>query len=481
MSRLSGKEALAELDTLLGRARSALTDVEQRYAQTRVTLAQLRRAEMGVYADLAKLRMRAIERGELLETLDHADRSVARMLEDRASAAAGLDERIEVANSRLAETEAARAAQSAVVSAASDALDAAEGAAQAQLSADAGYQAQLSVTEHADFVAEQAEAKAEAARRDRVEKGKPYEDDPLFSYLWNRGFGTSGYSAWPLTRWLDTAVASLCEYAAARRDYDLLIEIPERLREHAAAMRAAFETEVEALRDLETVAAEAADVPAHEARVENEEQKLAAIDAEITKQEEELRALVRERVQFANGNDSWYMRCIEVLRDAMRSQGFALLRERAARTQVPEDDALVHRLVELDGETGRIEQDLSDYQRMYARENQRLNEFEEVRRRFRSERFDGPRSEFVDAALFTLVLQRLLNGAVSSGDAWKAIRRQQRMRANRTDPRFGTRRFPGAPGSGPWRMPPGGGGFGGGGFGSGGGFGGGGFRSGGGF
>jgi hypothetical protein len=439
---------------------------------------------MGAYAELARMRMLAIESGALIDSLDNADRSVAGILEERKNAAVRLDETIEAANRQLADCEARRAEQARRVAVSSESLDAAEGQAQAQLNADDAYQAQLKSTEQADFVAEQAEGKAEAAQQNRIEKGKPYERDALFSYLWNRGYGTSKYAAWPIARWLDGRVARLCGYAAARRDYGLLIDIPVRLREHAARMRAAFHEEVEKLRRLEVAAAEAANVPAIQAQIDTEEQQLAAIDAEISQQEDALRDLVRERVQFANGNDAYYSRCIEILHRTMSRQGFAALGERAARTPEPQDDLLVQQLVELESDAGRLEQDLADYRRVHERESQRLREFEDVRRRFKAERFDETHSEFLDAALFTLVLERLLNGAVSSRDAWQAIRRQQRLRVKRADPRFGTRRFPKAPRSGPWRWPPGGGsggGFGGGGFGSGGGFGGGGFRSGGGF
>ncbi len=480
MSTLSGKQALADIDETLRRARDSLTTVERQYARARQALAQRRHEEIGVYAGLAKLRLLAIESGSLLEALGEADSEVARILEQRGNAAARLEEAIETANAGLGDTEARRAEQQQVVATASEALDAAEGRAQTALAADPGYQAQLEVTEQADFVADQAEDKVVAARRDRIDKGRPYEDDALFSYLFARGYGTSGYRAWPLARWLDARVAKLCDYESARRQYSLLIEIPERLQEHAARMRAAFEREVEQLGLLEKSAAEAAGVPPLRDRLEEAEQRLAEIDAHVAAQEDALRELVRERIGFANGSDSYYTRCIDILSDAMRREGFTLLRERAARTREPEDDRLVERLVELEHEGERLEDDLADFGSVYERESSRVRELEDVRRRFKSERFDEPRSEFLDAALFALVLERFANGAVDSAQLWKAIRRQQRMRSVHADPRFGTGRFPRAPGSRTWRGPPGGG-FGGGGFGSGGGFGGGGFRTGGGF
>ncbi len=44
-------------------------------------------------------------------------------------------------------------------------------------------------------VAAESLRKTEQAEADREAKGKPYRDDPLFMYLWERGFGTKNYRA----------------------------------------------------------------------------------------------------------------------------------------------------------------------------------------------------------------------------------------------------------------------------------------------
>ena len=484
---LSGGDALAEIDTILSKARGNLTSVDVQFAAARAGLARLKQTEIGIFAGLAKLRLLAIEQGGLLSALNDADQQAGDILEQRKQAAAKLDQQAESAQAALAADEERRVTQQAAVAAASEALDAAEAQAQARLAADEGYKAQLVRTEETDFIADQAEDKAAAAENDRVAKGKPYEDDPLFAYLWSRGYGTSQYRASPLTRWLDRRVAKVCAYEPARRNYALLIEIPPRLKEHAARMRADFDREVEALRALEQAAAEAAEVPQLKARLEAAEKDLSAIDASITEQEDKVRGLVEEGRGFAAGEDSFYRRCIDVLSEAMQRESIQLLQERAARTLEREDDKLVRRLADLEHEADRIEQNLAEFRRLHEQESERLLKLEEVRRRFKEQRFDDPRSEFLDSALIVMVLKQFLTGAVSSGDVWDVIRRQQRNRRVHADPNFGTLRFPRAPKAGPWRMPKGGGfgrggGFGGGGFRTGGGFkGGGGFRSGGGF
>lgn len=87
-------------------------------------------------------------------------------------------------------------------------------------------------------MAEEAERKAAQAAEDRERKRRPYEADPLFTYLWRRSYGTAAYRAGPLARYLDRKVARLVGYEAARANYALLIALPDRLAEHAARLRA---------------------------------------------------------------------------------------------------------------------------------------------------------------------------------------------------------------------------------------------------
>jgi hypothetical protein len=473
MSALSGKEALDEIDRLLDRARADFQTVANQFSDARSGLARLRQEEVGLYAELAKLRLLAIEQGSLLDALNDADRKAGKVLDDRKEALDKVDQSSSSAQATLAEIENRRTGQRARVEAASRGLDEAEANAQARLAVDEAYKAQLEHTEQASFIADQAEEKAAAARRDREEKGQPYEADPLFSYLWSRGYGTSKYRAWPLARWLDGRVARLSNYEDSRRNYSLLIDIPVRLGEHAETMRGQFDREVEALRGLERAAAEAADVPALRESLEKEEESLSEIDAGIAAEEDLIRSLTAERKSFAAGEDDYYKHAIEALSDAMRGESIPFLKERAARTPDRKDDDIVRRLVELGEESERAGQNLAEFTKLHERESHRLEELEDVRRRFKSERLDDSRSEFLQGALIALVLRQFLTGSVSSNDVWKTIMRQHRMKPQHTD--FGTMRFPRARGSGPWR----GGGLGGGGFRGGGRIGGGGFRTGG--
>jgi hypothetical protein len=488
---LSGADVLASIERLLEDARRELETVAARLAQASHEHERLRQAELGVLTVIARVRLREIERGELLDALDETGKRVTALLALRADALAAVGAELKQAQSALAAVEQERAAQHARVDAAENAVDAAEAEAQRRLGDDAAYRAQLDRAQASDGVADLAEAKATAARTDRTEKGKPYEDDALFAYLWSRGYGTSRYRAGPLARLLDRWVARVVAFEPLRRNYWMLTELPARFDEHGKRMRAAAEVDIAKLRALERAAAESAGVADRERALASEAQTLTGIDERITQSEAGIAALVAKRGDFAAGEDDLSRQCTQVLGDAFRKQQMRALRERATRTPSPEDDAAVDELTVIRTDLPRVVDEVARQRELHESGRRRSEALEEVRKRFKEQRFDAVASEFVNAALVNTLLTQLASGTLGVADLWDALTKQQRFRNLSADPHFGSGGFPHGSEPGPWRIPggitPGGsaessesGGFGG--FGTGGGFGsGGGFKTGGGF
>ncbi|HEY7671287.1 MAG TPA: hypothetical protein VIC71_03645 [Gammaproteobacteria bacterium] len=477
---LSGQDLLATIERMLDGTRRERAKLDVELERSSAELARVRQAELGVLSVLARLRLREIESGELVEALDETGRQVTELLGQRAGAQAEVEAEIKAAEAALAEVQKERAARSAAVDAAEHALDAAEAEAQQRLAKDEKYRAQLEKARASDAVADLAEEKAQAARNDRVEKGKPYEADPLFTYLWARGFGTSQYRGGAFTRLLDRWVARVCGYEPLRRDYWMLSELPARFDEHSTRMRAVADEDVTAVQALEHKAGEAAGVPKRAGALDKAHQEIAEADRKIEECDAGLDALVERRASFASGEDDLSRRCTALLSDTFRHEKMKTLRERANRTAVPDDDRAVDELTAIRVEIPRLEDEVARYTALHETHRERNAKLEEVRKRFKEHRFDAVSSEFVNSALITTLLAQLLGGQLGVPDIWDAIAKQQRFRKLAADPLFGSGGFPRVPG--PWHMPggfPKGGGFGG--FGKGGGFGGGGFRTGGGF
>ena len=484
---VSGREMLATIERLLDETRRDLAKVDGALERSSAELARVRQAELGVLSVLARLRLREIESGEPAEALDETGRRVTEILAQRAGAQAELEAEIASAQGALAQVRQERAARHAVVEAAEEALDAAEAEAQRRLAEDGAYAALLEKAQASDGVADLAEAKAEEAHTDRIEKGKPYEADPVFSYLWARGYGTLRYRAGAVARLLDRWAARVVDYEPLRRNYWMLSELPARVDEHAARMRALADDDVAAVQAREREAAEAAGVPERERALEEAEDAQAEIDRNIEQCEAGLDGLVEKRASFAAGEDELSRRAASLLSDAIRRDKMRTLRERANRTATVADDKAVDELTAIRVEVPRLEDEVARYKKLHETQRARTAKLEEIRKRFKEQRYDGMSSEFVNGALVATLLAQLLSGSLGVPDIWEALKKQQRFRKLEADPRFGSGRFPRVPG--PWHMPGGfpkgggvgRGGFGKGGFGKGGGFGGGGFRTGGGF
>jgi hypothetical protein len=486
---LSGGDVLALIERMLGDTRGELDNVAARLMRSTAELERLKQSELGALSVLARVRLREIESGALLESLDDTGRRVTELLGRRTAAQTDVGTQLAAAQDALAALERARTTQQAAVDAADHAVDAAEADAQQHLKADAAYGAQLTKAQASDAVADLAEAKAQAAHADRTDKGKPYETDPLFAYLWRRGYGTSAYRAGPLARVLDAYVARLEDYEPLRQNYWMLTALPARFDEHAQRMRALADADVAAVQAEEHAAAAAAGVPERQREHDGAEGALAELDQKIVAQEAAVTALVDKRAAFAAGDDDFSRECTRVLSDTFGREQMRTLRERATKTATPEDDAAVDQLAAIRADLPRVEKEAARYRDAHDTQRDRAASLEDVRKRFKEHRFDAVSSEFVNGALIATLLGQLLSGALRAPDAWDALAKQQRYRNLVADPRFGSGGFP--RGGGPWRGGGGfgggfgggrgGGGFGGGGFGRGGGFGGGGFKTGGGF
>jgi hypothetical protein len=472
----SGRQTLASLDTQIQQLRLQVQEHEAALQATGRRLVDLGQERAGQHRRLAELRLAELERNTLVQGLDAAERRVREILGERAAALEEL--RQASAESERAQTriEGERQAQAEQFAEATEGLDRLQAATQARLAADPAYRAQLERASQASSVARQAEEKTRQAEADRAEKGRPYEADPLFLYLWRRGYGTSTYRAGPLVRLLDGWVARRVRYADARANYTMLLEIPQRLREHAERQGALAAAGRETLETMERTALEADGLPDRQEALEAARARLTELDRALAGEEERFREVASRQAAFAAGQDEFTRRGIEVLAQELGSQGVEALRRKALASPSAEDDLVVSALARGQEEERGLEAVLADQRAVYDGTLRRLRELEEVRRRFKQQSYDAATSEFRDDSMLPALFAEFMRGLLSSDQLWRALERGQRFRRPRADPGFGSG------GLGDLWRGGGGGGFGrrgGGGFGGGGG--GGGFRTGGGF
>src|SRR6478752_1960963 len=323
---VAGGDVLGMIERMLDGTRRELEAVATRLERSTTELERQRQAELGVLSVLARIRLREIESG-VADALDETGTRVKELLAKRGDAQAAVGVELGTEQDALAKLEQERAAQHAVVDTAEKDVGAAEAVAQQTLAADAAYGAQLEKAHASDRVASTSEEKARGAHTDRTDKGKPYEADPLFAYLWSRGYGTSRYRAGPLARMLDGWVARVDDFEPLRQNYWMLNELPARFDEHSKRMRALADEDIAAVRALESAAAAAAGVPERQRTLAAAADALAALDKKIADQEAAVHGLVDKRAAFAAGQDDISRECTRLLSDALRGEQMRTLRE----------------------------------------------------------------------------------------------------------------------------------------------------------
>ncbi|MEO1788038.1 MAG: hypothetical protein AAFR41_13610, partial [Pseudomonadota bacterium] len=194
---------------------------------------------------------------------------------------------LDAKDDEITRLEAERADRAEAVDSAIEAYEAAVAEVEASLEASEAYRGLIETASEAEAVTERARRKLEIASEDRVEKGAPYEADPLFMYLWKRRYRTPDYDASPFFRVLDGWVAGLCKYDRAYRNYDRLTELPVRFAEHVDRMEEAEAKARDALEAAEAHALKTAGADALQADVETAREALAATDARIDTAEAE--------------------------------------------------------------------------------------------------------------------------------------------------------------------------------------------------
>jgi hypothetical protein len=488
---------LGMIDGQLGDARQRLATLSHAQQRSAMAVARNREAQADAIRRLAASRLDTVKRKEMDARLDALEQRAKHILAEREQVLATLAERLASARSALHDRETERTAIHDDVESAARTLAEREAAAQQALQSDPAFATQLETTERYQAIAVSAEEKAQTALADRQEKGKPYESDELFMYLWERRYGTSEYRANPLARMFDAWIARKCGYKDARANYWMLLEIPKRLQEHANQAREEAEQQVEKLQAIEQRAADEAQVSAARAALEEAEARQDEADARIAEAEDALNQLLAEEREFAAGRDRYLDEAATVFADAIERQDVSQLMGAAMATMSLEDDAIVAEIRDLRSEAQALQRELHQNQQAEQEYLRRAGELAKVRRRFKSNRYDDARSGFRNPDQIGQMIGELLAGVIGSGQLWDVLRRNQRYRDVAGErPDFGsggivfprgqiprrppTWNWPGSPtsrggrrGGGGFRMPRmprGGGSRGGGGFRTGGGF-----------
>ncbi len=453
----TGRETLGSIEGAIGKLYREESQLDASLKSAVAETERLRKERAEALRELARVKLDEMAAGRLVNSLDAGERRAVQVLDDYRLRIAGIAERRDSLIEELKSAQAARDAAAKLVEEALEAVDALRAEVEGKVQALAAWRETKAPSDEADAVAGEAEKKAANAEAELGAKRKPYDEDPLFIYLWQRGFGTGRYQSGNLVRFMDRMVAHFIGFPAVRPNYAALIEIPLRLREHATAKRAAAAERLAALSAIERRAMVEAGVEPKERALSEARHKLATAERTLEDKAALLRKTDEERTALVSGGSNpAYEQALATIASADAKDQIAALYAEARRTATSADDAIVRRLEAVDGKIAKTEEELADLRRTAKDLAKRRIEIERVRDRFRGAGYDHPHGTFGNDRDIADALGRTMAGTIAGQILWEVLKGGYSTRGPTGRPDFGYPNspfpfpIPGGGRNGPW-------------------------------
>ena len=401
--------------------------------------ARLRREEFDAFRALARFKLDGLMREKAITDIDAAEQRALSMIENHRKALEELSRRRDEAQHRLNEAEAQKHKRSQDLAQVLEALDKLRRRTADRLKDDPGWQAAEAAAEEARKVAANADKKASLSEKDLEEKRRPYENDPLFMYLWKKKHGQAADKSSYLVRYLDGMVARLIDYAGARVNYAMLCEIPLRLREHANEKQRDAEASQERVVILERKALVGDGVEPIEAQAATATASVEAAADVVAKITKELSQIEADRQQAVGaGYDAIYTGAVESLARELTQRDLQRLYQEALRTPPKEDDEIIVSIIKTREALKKVDAEVEQVRTQIRETAQRRSELEGARDRARNSGLDNPVGNFGNAEdVIGQVIGGIIRGALRGNDLDRVLRDNYRYPAPRADPDFG--------------------------------------------
>jgi hypothetical protein len=413
-----GRDALLSVEQAISGVRADEGRLDAALRSAMEEAARLRREEAEGFRALARVRLDAMMRDQMIGDLDATERRVLAMIEDHRRALEALARRRDQAQAALDKAETAKHDRDQDLANALEAFDEQRYRTAERMKSDPAWSAAKAAVAAAESIAANADQKASLAEADLAAKRKPYEDDPLFRYLWKKNHGQAADTSGPFVRFFDRKVARLIGYHEARANYAMLQEIPTRLREHARNKQHDVAAAKERVALVERQALVTDGIETVEGRLAAGHAAVKAAADAVMKITTDLQQIEADRQQAVGaGDDSAHGRAVDLLAQALAREDLRELYQQAVRTATPADDQAIssistarEALSKTDAEVTQIRAEIREMAR-------RRTELEGARDRARTVGYDDPRGTVGGGPeVIGEVIGGILRGVLRGGD-----------------------------------------------------------------
>lgn len=424
---VSGPEALRRLDRSMRDIRDEERSLTRSSADASAKIARLREIESEQFSTLAKIRLDPQKRSKVTDYISRAEKEANEILQRHAQKLVEISGLLGDVDKDIEATRGKRDDAMADYEAAQTKLNKLSADVFAELDKDKKYQTQKQAVDDAVATFNHADEKAAVAEKDREEKGAPYRTDPLFMYLFERGYNTNAYKANNITRMLDGWVARMVRYHDAKPNFVILNEIPMRLREHADYLQGEIDDERQKLDRLEDAAFDKHGGKAARETADRSEEIIAAIDGRLIELEDQRDELVHRQRKFSEGKNPAYREAVGLLASGLQREGLEDLYAAARQTSTREDDQIVRKIDAVRSEIVTLETEIKASKDRLKSLAVRRRELEDIEWEFKQERYDRPSFDFDDDLVGDL-LGEFLKGAISASNYWGHWQKAQKYR-----------------------------------------------------
>jgi chromosome segregation ATPase len=436
---ITGRDALFSVEQAISRVRGDERGLDEALRSAMANAHRLRHELADGFRTLARARLDAMVRDQVIGDLDETERQALAIVEGRRRRIDELARKRDQAQAALDKAEATKHERDQELADALEAIDELRDRTRARIKTDERWRNAKAAVETAVEIADNADKKAAQAESDLLAKGKPYENDPLFMYLWKKKAGETGDTSGTLVRLFDRIVQRSIGYRDARANYAMLKEIPFRLREHATNTEHDIDAAKAHVVALERQALVADGIEPLETRAETAHAAMVTAEQAVARITADLGKIEAKRQWILESDDEKSeRRAVDLLAQALEREDLRQLYREAVSTQTSADDQAVSAissaqaaLEKVDGEVARIRGQLRDMAR-------RRTELEGARDRARSIGYDDPRGTFSgDRDAVGDVIGGILSGALKGAALDRILRESYSAPRRHADPDFG--------------------------------------------
>lgn len=275
-----------------------------------------------------------------------------------------------------------------------------------------------------------AEIKQEAS-----EKLPAYDNNRLFRYLYDRGYGTGEYKKKGLTRTLDRWVAKMVKYGRSKRSYDFLRVTPELMAAEVTRRRDQFNAFMDELQVIEKQLADKTGLTA----VMDEGRQLGSerddLIAELGQFEEQFNRHHQELLALEGTENEFYEQGVRQVKKFLADMEHSWLEHQSRSTPERQDDELVAEIGWLNEKLDEASRESNQLHREQRSWDERASGLHDVMQRFRRADFDSRRSVFDVEFDVERQLSGYLRGDVGREELWSTLRHYQQFHRPRHDQR----------------------------------------------